>query len=279
MAPDRTISEDILHGKKQAKVRMILLVCANASGSDEFPLVIIDNALRPRRFKKRTCQQLGFDYWNNRKARMNSCLFFEWFKRFDTFIGITANRKVLLLIDNCSAHGTNETVPKLDHVELEFLPPNTTSKLQPMDAGIIATLETLYLKLQYERALDSLYDGEDTIYKIDQLTAMKYCKSVWENMQASIIKNSWQSTGIVGGFSDQDTDDAITNTNEERDVEQVVERLVAPSLRMSVQHLLNVDNGDFSKPMSLNGMAETVVSQFRQRSGEEVEDGDGCVGP
>ena len=72
-------------------------------------------------------------------------------------------------------------------------------------------------------------------------------------------------------------EDAIrARRNEEGEVEQVVERLVAASLRRS-QHLLDVDNGDVSEPMSPNGIAENMVSQFRQRFGEEIEDGDGCV--
>ena len=39
-----------------------------------------------------------------------------------------------MFVDNCAAH---PPVDKLCAVKLAFLPPNTTSKLQPMDQGII----------------------------------------------------------------------------------------------------------------------------------------------
>ena len=50
--------------------------------------------------------------------------------------------KILLFIDNCSAH------PHLDfsNIKLAFFPPNTTSKLQPMDAGIIQNFKLIYSK-------------------------------------------------------------------------------------------------------------------------------------
>ncbi|GFU04188.1 tigger transposable element-derived protein 1 [Trichonephila clavipes] len=43
--------------------------------------------------------------------------------------------KVLLIVDNAASH------PQLEHpnVQLVFLPPNTTSLIQPLDQGIIAT--------------------------------------------------------------------------------------------------------------------------------------------
>lgn len=86
---------------------------------------------------------------------------------------------MLVLIDICSAHVANEIVTRLDQVELESSPPNTTKKLQTLNTGIIATQKTRYPKMPYEGASDSLYDGKQNIYKIDQLTALKYSKSVW----------------------------------------------------------------------------------------------------
>lgn len=54
------------------------------------------------------------------------------------FIGRKAGRKVVLLMGNCSAQGKTEELPQLRQVRVGFLPPNTTSMLQPLDAGIIA---------------------------------------------------------------------------------------------------------------------------------------------
>ena len=51
-------------------------------------------------------------------------------------------RKILLLIDNCPAHPPVTA----SNVKLVFLPPNTTSRLQPCDAGIIRAFKAHYRK-------------------------------------------------------------------------------------------------------------------------------------
>ena len=47
---------------------------------------------------------------------------------------------VLLLVDNAGGHSVD-----LHHegVQIEFLPPNTTSLLQPMDQGVIRAFKAL----------------------------------------------------------------------------------------------------------------------------------------
>lgn len=65
---------------------------------------------------------------------MKRTLFFGWLQRLDAYTGTNSGRKVALLIYRCSAHGTKHNLPGFDNVEVIFLPPNTTSKLQPLEA-------------------------------------------------------------------------------------------------------------------------------------------------
>ena len=46
------------------------------------------------------------------------------------------NRSILLLIDNAGRHYKN-LVGKFSNIKVCFLPANTSSKLQPLDLGII----------------------------------------------------------------------------------------------------------------------------------------------
>ncbi|KAJ8893118.1 hypothetical protein PR048_005701 [Dryococelus australis] len=62
---------------------------------------------------------------------MTDDLVTKWLKASNARVR-TRNRKVALLIENCPAHPTVE----LRNTELVFLPPNTTSVLQPMEQGI-----------------------------------------------------------------------------------------------------------------------------------------------
>ena len=82
-------------------------------------------------------------YQNNTKAWMLSTLFQKWLQDFDHQMAQKyGDQRVLLLLDNCPSHkleGLN-----LQHVEICFLLPNTTSKIQPMDAGIIMSFKKKY---------------------------------------------------------------------------------------------------------------------------------------
>ena len=49
-----------------------------------------------------------------------------------------------MIVDNCPAH---PKVQGLKAIKLIFLPPNTTSKTQPMDQGVIQNLKLHYRKL------------------------------------------------------------------------------------------------------------------------------------
>ena len=71
-------------------------------------------------------------------------------------------RKTALLIDNCPAH---PSVSDLTNVQLVFLPPNTTSVLQPMDQGVIRSLKAHYRGRAVRRLCRAL-DKTKTIYLI-----------------------------------------------------------------------------------------------------------------
>jgi len=63
---------------------------------------------------------------------MNSFIFQVWLKILDRQMG-KHKRKIILFIDNAPSHPAT----KFNNIKLSFLPPNTTSKTQPMDQGII----------------------------------------------------------------------------------------------------------------------------------------------
>ncbi|KFM74273.1 Tigger transposable element-derived protein 4, partial [Stegodyphus mimosarum] len=109
-------------------------------GTDKMKLLVIGKNTEPRCFKGLRMASFPVVYRANRNAWMISELFKEWLKDWDRELQCQS-RKVLLLLDNCAAH------PHLDclkNIQLEFLPPITTTLVQPMDMGIIRNLKTLY---------------------------------------------------------------------------------------------------------------------------------------
>ncbi|GBM47482.1 Tigger transposable element-derived protein 6 [Araneus ventricosus] len=110
------------------------------NGSEKQKLTVIGKSQKPRCFKN--VKKLPMDYKSNKKAWMTSDLFQKYLRQWDKEL-TKKKRKIVLLIDNCTAH----IVPSnLQWIKVVFLPPNTTSVLQPMDQGVIRNLKCHYRK-------------------------------------------------------------------------------------------------------------------------------------
>ena len=80
---------------------------------------------------------------------MDSILFEEWVREVDRRFAKEGG-KIILLIDNRPAH---PSIDNLVSIELIFLPPNTTSKLLPMDQGVIWSLKANYNAISIKKLI------------------------------------------------------------------------------------------------------------------------------
>lgn len=103
--------------------RITLLVGANMSGTEKFPLLVIGKSAKPRCFKNK---DVPLNYRSNSKAWMTAALFEETLKTWDLKLK-QKGRKVLLFLDNCSAHPSDV---ELNNIQMAFFPPNTTARSQ-----------------------------------------------------------------------------------------------------------------------------------------------------
>ena len=97
---------------------------------------------RPRIHNASSVKFLPCRYRNQQKIWMDGKLFEEWLRELDKKFAFEG-RNVAFVIDNYPAH------PHFDNlkaIKLYFLPPNTTSKTQPMDQGVIHSLKAKYNK-------------------------------------------------------------------------------------------------------------------------------------
>ncbi|XP_037801949.1 tigger transposable element-derived protein 4-like [Penaeus monodon] len=110
------------------------MAAASAKG-EKLPMFVIGKSKSPRCFKN--IKHLPTQYTSQNKSWMSSEIFEEWVRKVDRKFRVDG-RKIALIIDNCPAH---PTLSNLTNVQLVFLPPNTTSILQPMDQGVIRSLK------------------------------------------------------------------------------------------------------------------------------------------
>ena len=106
MKPDRSLSTFEAKGIKKAKARIIANFCTNATGSDKLPPWFIGTAKRPNCFRAKNLYEidyLGAVWRSNKSAWMTHYIMKEWLRWFNDRMH-RANKKVLLLIDNFSAH-------------------------------------------------------------------------------------------------------------------------------------------------------------------------------
>ena|SRR5436305_15217622 len=126
-------------GAKKDKTRITIEFSINATGTDRQEPLYIGHAGKPHAFKGKTGADNGFFYLHNKKAWMTGPFFEVYLQRFNAYIKQTKIHKVLLIIDNALSHIYDHLT--LPFVEVHPLPPNTISKLQPLDAGIISSFK------------------------------------------------------------------------------------------------------------------------------------------
>ena len=99
--PDGTLcfrSEEI-SGSKKNKERLTVMVAANMDGSEKLPLLVVGKSKSPRCFRGIS---LPVAYNNSKNAWMTSAIFQTWL--IDLNKRMKKGRRILLIVDNCSAH-------------------------------------------------------------------------------------------------------------------------------------------------------------------------------
>nr|XP_030689923.1 tigger transposable element-derived protein 6 [Globicephala melas] len=116
----------------------------------------------------------------------------EWLMQVDARMK-QAERRILLLIDNCSAHNV---LPRLERIQVGYLPSKCTAVLQPLNLGIIHTTKVLYRSHLLKQILLKLNSSEDQ-EKVDIKQAIDMIAvALWSVKQSTVVK-CWQKAGII----------------------------------------------------------------------------------
>ncbi|XP_046142498.1 jerky protein homolog-like [Osmia bicornis bicornis] len=198
--PSKTLAgreEGVVKGYKSRKERITVALCANASGTHKLMPLVINKYQNPRALKNFR-GNLPVIFKSQKNAWITQPLFYEWFEHhFKPAVrahqlrtGLTG--KVILLLDNCGGHKVPEELLDKDNFKIMYLPPNTTSVIQPMDQGIIAKMKTVYRHKAIRKA--TTYQGG--INQFQKQFTLKDCIQVldesWMEVSPNNIINSWK---------------------------------------------------------------------------------------
>ncbi|XP_062844657.1 tigger transposable element-derived protein 1-like [Trichomycterus rosablanca] len=150
-------------GFKAHKDRITLVMCGNAAGFMIKPGLIYKSK-NPRALKNKNKNLLPVYWMHNPKAWITRFLTSDWFHQcFIPEVKIYLAEKglefkVLLLLDDAEGHPLDLSN---QGVKIEFLPPNTTSLIQPMDQGVIRAFKALYTRNTLQNMVEAMDMDDD----------------------------------------------------------------------------------------------------------------------
>ncbi|CAB5363872.1 unnamed protein product [Rhizophagus irregularis] len=189
------------------------------------------------------------------------------------------NRHIILLIDNARCY-KSENINSLSNVKVHFLPPNTTSFLQPLDQGIIYSLKAQYCKLLCQNRIQAydFYEERDPIPPpIDIFDSINLIADAWKKVSKKTILNSWAKAEILPNNNMGDSE-CSDNSNYEEDnigheLQSLIDELgfVNP---LAVNDYINIDNRvSAEEELSLQEIVD-VIKGTNEREIEEEEEQD-----
>ena len=174
-------------GGKHSKVRLTGLAACNATG-EKLPLFVIGVSPKPCYFsgiKSLHCR------YRSQKKELHGWGFVYRMGEEPERKFAAQDRKIALIVHNYPAHNI---VDGLKAIELIFLPPDATSKTQPMDQGVIRSLKAFYRHSIIKRYITSIDGGRST--KFNMLEAMTLLTAAWECVSQITLVNCFRKAGI-----------------------------------------------------------------------------------
>ena len=284
-----TEEESRMPGHKPMKDRLTLAFCANASGDFKVKPLLVYHAENPRAFKahKVLKDKLPVMWRANPKAWVTRQYFVEWVnvcfgpqvKQY--LLDKNLPLKCLLVLDNAPAHPPgleDEILEEFDFIRVLYLPPNTTSILQPMDQQCIANFKKLYTKFLFERCFE-IVDNTDLTLRLfwkdhfNIAIALKLIDRAWQGVTRRTLNSSWRKLWPAC-IQDRDFEGFV-----EDEEPQVIDDIVSIGKTMG----LEIDEGDVnelvaehSEELTTGELKELHTMQhselLEQLSSEEDED-------
>lgn len=276
--PTKTLAsfcENFAPGYKMQKQRVTLMMCANANGTHRLPLLVLGSAKRPHCYKGISMDALPVTYRNQKKAWMTQSIFTEWFHVIfvpsvqDDLKKKNLPQKAILLLDNAGAHPNDSLMSKDGNITVFFLPPNTTSLLQPMDQGVIETFKRLYRKKFLRELLSD--DGislKEYWKKYNMKNVVDNSADAWDDLAEETLKKSWNKL-----WPDPDQ---LTVNNETVSLSQEIVDIASHALHVETSEInewLSCDSEDIGQQLLSDDEIVELVHEESDDEYAEMDDG------
>lgn len=247
-------------GGKKAKQRMSIALIANANGEKEDAIVIWKSE-NPRCFKGIDKSKLPVQYFSQPKGWMTGDILDTVLSKINRRLR-SKGRSIALLLDNAGCHRPG-LKDKYSNINVIFLPPNTTSKLQPLNLGINQNFKVHYRKL-FLRFVISKIDECDTpsevIKSVNILQAIRWVAQAWEAVSKDTVSKCFRKAGILDKsfmvatreYEDKDPFDELDSVqcasgdqeqSSHSELEDLIHQLDMPAeIKCSVSEYVNGDN-------------------------------------
>ena len=149
-------------------------------------MFVIGKSKKPRCFKN--VNQFPWRYRVQKKSWLAGVLFEEWVRKLDSSFR-TQSREVAVLSGKCPPH---PKIKNLTNINLIFLPPNTTSVLQPVNQGAIQSLKAHHQK-KFVCLCIKAVESNKLPSNFSILQAMKYLVSSWNVVSKETIVNCFKN--------------------------------------------------------------------------------------
>ena len=249
----------------------------NAAGDKEAPVVTWKSE-NLRCFLGMIKSTLPIKYFSQKKAWMTGEILDNVLSSLNHKIR-TEGRSVLLFLDNAGCH-PEDLRNKYSNIKIVFLPDNTTSRLQPLDLGIIQNFKVHYRKVFLHYILtkiDSCSSASEVAKSVNVLTAIWWIAHAWNEVKAETIVKCFKTAGILTSefdvvstcINESDPFDDIEATLELGDL---IERTVGNNSCPASEYI----NGDEDVPVCAEFEDETWEESFFQslmdEDGQELPD-------
>ena len=152
----------------------------------------------PRCFEGIDKSKLPVQYFSQPKGWMTGDIPDRVLSKFDRQLQ-SNGRTIALLMDDAGCH-PHDLKDKYRNVKIIFLPPNTTSMLQPLDLGIIQNFKVNYRKLLLRFVIlkiDECETAAEVIKSVSILQAVRWVAQAWEEVKEETILKCFRKAGIL----------------------------------------------------------------------------------